>query len=73
MQISGFGLVGFFDAFVIFCLLSEILCLAHSKEDILNDVVLIDRASGMFTLFCAFGFILAIVLGNFMIPYIKQD
>ncbi len=64
-------MVGFFIGFLVYPLLSEIMCIAHIKEGVLNNITLIDKASGLFSLFFAFGCILAVVFANFMAPYIK--
>ena len=72
MQLLGFGLTSFFTSFMVFCLLSELLCLAHSLEDALNDIQCIDRATGLFTMFTALGFVIAIIAGNLIVSYIKQ-
>ena len=66
-------MVGFFVGFLVYPLLSEILCIAHLKEGILNDITLVDKASGIFCIFYGFGSLLAIVMGNFMVSYIRTD
>jgi hypothetical protein len=63
MQISGFSLASFFTAFIIYPLLPEVQCLSHVKEGLLNDVALVDKASGIYSMFFAIGCLLAVVIG----------
>ncbi len=48
-------MVAFFVSFMVYCLLSEILAIAHTNEDVLNDLTLIDKAAGMFGVFSGLG------------------
>lgn len=73
LQISGYAMVGLFVGVLVYPIMSEIFCLAHIKEGILNDITLIDKASGVFSIFFGLGELLAVVLGNFLIAYIKND
>jgi hypothetical protein len=66
-QFAGFACSGFSVAFVIYPLLPEVLCIAHLKEGILNDISLVDKASGIYSIFYGFGCIFAVVLGNLLI------
>ena len=69
MQLAGFSLTSFFIAFVIYPLLPEVLCLTHIKEGILNDITLVDKASGIYSIFYGIGCIIAIIFGNLIITY----
>ena len=51
MHVAGFSMVGFFISFVVYPLVSEIFCLAHIKEGVLNDMSLIDKSTGVFNMF----------------------
>lgn len=70
---SGFALTALFIGFLVYPLMSEILCIAHIKEGVLNDITLIDKASGLFCLFFGFGCIVAILFANIMMLYIKPS
>jgi hypothetical protein len=64
MQISGFSLCSFFTAFIVYPLLPEVQCISHVKEGLLNDVALVDKASGIYSLFFALGCIIAVLIGK---------
>ena len=57
---------GFFAAFIVYPLLPEVQCLSHIKEGLLNDVALVDKASGIYSFFFAIGCISAVLIGEFL-------
>jgi hypothetical protein len=71
MQMSGFSLVGFFLAFIVLPLLPEIQCLSHIKEGKLNDISLVDKASGIYSIFFSTGCILAVLVGESFVQFLK--
>lgn len=70
MQLTGFALTSFSIAFVIYPLLPEVLCITHIKEGIMNDITLVDKASGIYSIFYGIGCILSIIFGNLIITYV---
>ncbi len=50
-------------------LLPEVQYLSHVKEGLLNDVALVDKASGIYSLFFALGCIIAVLIAKILDHY----
>jgi hypothetical protein len=51
----------------VYPILPEVLYITHLKEGILNDISLIDKASGIYSIFFSFGCIIAVIITNLIV------
>ena len=63
----------FFVAFIVYPLLPEVLCVAHIKEGLMNDISLVDKASGIYSLFYGVGCVVQVIFGSLLITYVSEN